>query len=465
MYLALLCNLVLSLSLKPSILHSKFQLFELKRTFPEAASSRRSQVRLFQTKPEGFVPLDIQFEPDQIDVLRFLGKIDMMLDKETLESMKEAQRRGDSRDFKQWNSLSEPGRYTSIRVFEAVIPGGTRCFLKEFLPIGAVYGKNERQVCRKLAQKWNDQETPRQQSFGSVPPFPVLLGALRTDERVKNEAFRKSWAAKFPGVSAPQSGNIWLIFKWDKGTFQALRRFPAIPQVIDPMNYFRKSKRIENRWRFVRKIMLSSLRALSFLHSTGQSHGSISSDSIWMTTTDQAQLGELSMKLTDLGNSQKFSDLGPSARSAAYEDIYQLAFVFLEQIFATFTEDTSGANQVRSRLVENSENRSIIERIKDKAKPVDLSSFSQSEFQSLFESFCGNDFAKFREVCRETRGWEDTCGVMEADNGAAWRLIFRMLARGTLYETDGTTKMKISCRRLVRGAKGLFEDVAVNVSD
>jgi hypothetical protein len=57
------------------------------------------------------------------------------VDKQLLEdTKKELERSGDEdklKAFNQWNPLANLGRATSVRVFEARIPGGTTCFLKE----------------------------------------------------------------------------------------------------------------------------------------------------------------------------------------------------------------------------------------------------------------------------------------------------------------------------------------------
>jgi len=135
---------------------------------------------------------------------------------------------------------------STLRIFEASIPGGTRCFLKEYLPEGQAFGKRELSVSRKLTARWNDVIQANSNGTFSTedsslskgmegdtltPPFPLLLGHLRPDERIESEEFRQLWMKRFPSVRPPQKGNLWLIFKWDDASFKSLKRFPPLPQV------------------------------------------------------------------------------------------------------------------------------------------------------------------------------------------------------------------------------------------
>jgi hypothetical protein len=257
------------------------------------------------------IPRDLQFDAGNIEIIRVLGKIDVQVDKQTLEEAKrELERSGDIR----LRSLADEGRTTSVRVFEARIPGGNQCFLKEYLPIGMSFGSRELATTRKLVSKWNELGLPTT----VTPPFPILLGSLKTDERIENDEFREQWARRFPRTRPPERGNIWLIFKWDTTTFRSIKTYPPLPQVVEGLDYFRKDERLSKRWRFVRKMMRSGLEALDFIHRAGFCHNSISSDSMWMTTTDQQKIDDLALVITNLGTCQKFLELGPQiARQGA----------------------------------------------------------------------------------------------------------------------------------------------------
>jgi len=88
-----------------------------------------------------------------------------------------------------------------------------------------------------------------------------------------------------------------------------------------------------------------------------------------------------------------------------------------------------------------------------------MTQLTQREFQSLFEDYCDSYFALLRDVVTGVRGWEDAVGMLEAGDGAGWKLIFRMLARGSLYKDDGVSKLKVTCSRLVRDARDRFGDL------
>ena len=159
------------------------------------------------------IPKDVKFQPSDVEILRYLGKIDMIVDKKMLDELKkDMDRRGgtDNRAFMQWNPLSEVGRATSVRVFEAKISGGKKCFLKEYLPLGTVYGRRELALTRHLRASWNDActnpESDTVTPTSGVPPFPLLLGSLRTDERVEDPNFTARWKTSFPRVVPPSKG-------------------------------------------------------------------------------------------------------------------------------------------------------------------------------------------------------------------------------------------------------------------
>jgi hypothetical protein len=128
--------------------------------------------------------------------------------------------------------------------------------------------------------------------------------------------------------------------------------FPSLPQVVEGLDYFRKDQRTLKRWRFIRRIMRSSLEMIDFFHRNGYAHNAVSSESMWMTTTNQQEIDQLKVIITDLGACQRFVDLGPIARDCAMEDMYQLGFVFLELILASFSDDSTGAQMARAKIGE-----------------------------------------------------------------------------------------------------------------
>ena len=312
----------------------------------------RSHRRLLSTSTH-LIPKDIIFDANQIEIVKVLGKIEVMIDKQILEElMLEFDRHGDStakQAFQEWITLNRNmKKVTSVRIFEARIPGGNRCFIKEYLLIGYLFGKRELSASRKLISKWNELNGEHLTTF---PPIPILLGSLRTDERILDPLFRKRWNKMFPTAAPPAKGNLWILFRWDESTFKTFRSFPAIPQVIEGLDYFNKNARIDKRWRFIRKILRKALEAVDFIHRSGYCHNGLSSDSMWLTTTDQLEYNILDVRITDLGSSQKMSELGPYARTQMMEDIYQLGFIFLQLIISSFCDRNNlGARAARGML-------------------------------------------------------------------------------------------------------------------
>ena len=169
------------------------------------------------------IPPAIAFRPEDIEIIRVLGKIDVVVEDE---------------------------RITSMRLFEAILPSGQRVYLKEYLQEGDSFGKREYKATRKLTKDFNanlyasneekekgdiniddssscnnndndnapigandnageggrDKSNNRSNNRKSNPPFPILLGHLRTDERIADPAFTALWSRRFPGIRPPGAG-------------------------------------------------------------------------------------------------------------------------------------------------------------------------------------------------------------------------------------------------------------------
>ena len=87
------------------------------------------------------------------------------------------------------------------------------------------------------------------------------------------------------------------------------------------------------------------------------------------------------------------------------------------------------------------------------------SQVSCRELQTLFETVCNSDFQSFRDILSAIKPWEESLKMLECDNGACWKLIFRLLARGKLVDPVNNLPLKITCYSLIRDNLKLFEDV------
>ena len=297
---------------------------------------------------------EINFEPNQIEILRVLGRVDIVTESEYTADV---------------IGMKNGEEEISIRIFEARLYDGTKCFLKEYSPTGLTFGKREQSISRKLLTKWvqihndanntknnittysrNNEESESTTSNKiryltpiddmSIPYFPVLLGSLITDFRIENNEFRSKWLKRFPSVRPPESGNLWLIFQWSDATFRNLKRYPNLPQIIQGLDYFNKNSRIKKRWIFIRKTMRLILETVDKLHRIhGYCHNSLSTECIWLTTTNQLEIKNVQVVLSELGTSQKLVDLGPYAKKGVFQDLYCLGYIFFELIISSFVED------------------------------------------------------------------------------------------------------------------------------
>lgn len=165
-----------------------------------------------------------------------------------------------------------------------------------------------------------------------------------------NSSHRQNWRRRFPAVRLPESDNLWLAYEWDNNTFRTMRTFPPLPQVVEGLDYFRKDQRTQKRWLFIRKVLRKTLESVDFFHSCGYCHNAINIQSLWMSTTIQQKIANVTIQLTDIGGARKLSSDPAYSRLELIEDYYQLAFVFLEFIISSFNDDNIGTRQVRELL-------------------------------------------------------------------------------------------------------------------
>ena len=351
-------------------------------------------------------------------------------------------------------------RMTSVRVFEAIIPGGNRVYVKEFLSVGATLGKVEMVTTKRLTRKFNENIEARVAAQEEItvfptPPFPTLLGYLKTDKRIEDPIFKERWMERFPRISPPREGNLWLIFRWDESTFKSLKSFPKLPQIVEINEYMNKKTRDKKRWKFVRKTMLETLKAVRYFHRNGYCHNSIFAESIWMSTTNQAEVDTLKVKLVDLGTAQAFSDLGKLSRQAAMEDLYNVGLVFIQFVINSFVDDTTGAMKARAKISGRNEMLEVMMNPDSTAR----TQLGVEEISNVFEDICDSDFATFRDFINSIQEWSLPSEMLEANSGAGWKLIFRLLARGRLTDPQTGGRVKVTPSTLIKESKVLFEDV------
>jgi hypothetical protein len=382
-----------------------------------------------------------QLLPDEVEIKRLLGKIDVVSEKNQRETL--------------------------MRVFEAVL-GGKKAWLKEFLPASASLAKRELSTTRGVIRMHNKLIAQEAEDGGGVYtaaplPVPLVLGSLRTDDRIEDPAFQALWRRNFPRAQPPQAGNIWLVYSWDKSSFKSIRSFPALPQVVDSSDYFLPAKRSAKRWRFIRMAIFRTLEACDFLHRSGVAHNSLNSDSLWMTTRRESELHELRIIITDLGASLRLKqDLGPNRKNALFEDFYALGFIFLELILASFCDDAKGAEVARAMVAQAAMKDANIGRrgsVPEAALAFKADkALTEKELRNIFETNCDSDFKQLRAFFRGIAAYKQACVVLDQDSNGAWKLIFRLLSRGSLVDERGAP-LSFSGRRFIRDSAALFADL------
>ena len=146
--------------------------------------------------------------------------------------------------------------------------------------------------------------------------------------------------------------------------------------------------------------------------------------------------------------------------ASAMEDLYQMGFIFLALVLASFSEDSTGAQTARRLLSGRQPGSDAWDAIISGApKPGSLKQLSSREIQPIFENLCSSDFKSFRDWVSSNKGYGDAYFMLEKDEGAGWRLIFRLLARGMLKDPKTNETLKVTCNSLIKEASGgLFKD-------
>ena len=97
----------------------------------------------------------------------------------------------------------------------------------------------------------------------------------------------------------------------------------------------------------------------------------------------------------------------------------------------------------------------LFARIEDR----DLSQLSAKEWMTVFEKHCDSDYAALLDFAKSIPNYNDAVTVLSKDTGAAWKLIFKLLARGRLYDIEKQQQLKITGRSVVNEFKNvLFAD-------
>ncbi|KAG5180494.1 hypothetical protein JKP88DRAFT_349571 [Tribonema minus] len=242
----------------------------------------------------------------------------------------------------------------TVRLFEASTPAAERVLLKEFPAAVAQLAGNELSVHQRLARSWEARG-----GAADAAPSSVLMGSLVADETFDNLRFIERWMTKFPTLTPPRQGNMWLVFKWE--SLMSFASFPTAKQegeylldVIDP------TRRLRRRTAFLRAMMAAAVQAVASIHEAGVAHRSLGPSSFRINTADERTPETLTVRLADFAFASSLGDpdeatLRRAARLAGMpasgrvsplavasilvrEDLQCLGYTFLELLLSSLSE-------------------------------------------------------------------------------------------------------------------------------
>lgn len=84
-----------------------------------------------------------------------------------------------------------------------------------------------------------------------------------------------------------------------------------------------------------------------------------------------------------------------------------------------------------------------------RVEEMNLSQIKQKEWQRIFEELCSFDIANLRSFVQGIEPWKASNKLLEQDNGAMWKLIFKLLARGRLFDEKKNRPLIVSGKSLL----------------
>ena len=317
-------------------------------------------------------------------------------------------------------------KHVTGHIYEAKNIDGTRCFCKQFKPLGFPFGSREANITRDLTARWQDLMKEKKVDVTTFP-LPVLLGTLRTDREITEPAFRKRWMKNFSEAEPPEEGELWCIFSWDKCSFKSLRTFAELPMPSAGFSSRSQQSLFDMKWRFLRRVVRLTLEALDFVHSSGYCHGSVSAEAIWLRTFDPSDTLGLTVKITDLGLSERLTDLSSTDRPLRIDrDHSQLGFVLLSVILSVFGTKAKG---------ELKELRSKIAGVRPESLDQLSSTFNveqglmgHRELERVYESVCDSNINSFMKVLQTVACWRTPLGMLGENTDAGANLFMKLIA-------------------------------------
>ncbi|GLC37103.1 hypothetical protein PLESTB_001391400 [Pleodorina starrii] len=286
--------------------------------------------------------------------------------------------------------------------------------LKEYLPVAKAVAFNELLVMSKLADLPEDQYTAANRPTSRSPPVVPLLGYFVSAPT--EEAASLSMDA--------EADSVWLVYRWEG--LRPLNMYLSDVRPPEPAPSFFKKREVAEaeawraRYSMLRSLARALLRAVAHCHDAGVVHGSLSSGTVFLSSTRDEDAESLFVKLDNFG----FGRLDPagaplglsspqlpgqdidstSPREGRKHDLQATALTLLETFSAATATSPSGALP-----------RTSLTRL-------------------LFEIY-SDDVAALRSYCADDPALGRLVGLLDEGGLAGWDLISQ-LVRGSRPATE-----------------------------
>eukprot|EP00871_Galdieria_phlegrea_P006051 jgi/Galph1/933/GphlegSOOS_G5682.1 len=341
------------------------------------------------------------FRPSEIEIRRLVGR-------QSLYKVVEWEY-FDRRDPTAPGVTVEPASL-ACRLYEAILWPNSgydqQILLKEYNKDSRNLGFNEIEIFRSLIDFGVDVASPS-------APISNLLGSFQATQVFATETFRSQWERALPSVEPPEPNHLFLVFRWEGldtvGSYFSRRKRKQLLSIPILME-----REYQVRAKFIKKIMLLSLKAVELIHQHRIVHLSLSPQSILLNTLQEEQINGLAVKLRDFGFAKKLSALDDEsireARNASatmpkaianyyfLQDISLLGYSFLLLIFSSFADNDSYAR------------------------------IGYDGLKRLTEELFQLDFEKFRAYCKQDEALVNVVRFLDERNCSGWALIRNMLS-------------------------------------
>ncbi|GFR40873.1 hypothetical protein Agub_g1524, partial [Astrephomene gubernaculifera] len=280
--------------------------------------------------------------------------------------------------------------------------------LKEYLPVAKAVAYNELLVMSKLCGLPEDQYTAANTPTSRSPPVVPLLGYFTSAPT--QEAAALSMDA--------EADSVWLVYRWEG--MQPLHMYLQEVRPPEPpagARFFKKREVAEaEAWRarhaLLRSLARSLLGAVAFCHGAGVTHGSLSSGTIFVSSTEDADAASLFVKLDNFGFGRLDPAGGPlglstpqlpgqdidstAPREGRRHDLQAIALTLLE-VFSAATATSPAGSLPRTTLT-----------------------------RLLFDIY-QDDVAALRQYCADDPALQHMVEFLDEAEGAGWDFLSQLL--------------------------------------